>query len=182
MTNRLVKAIALILYYGIATRFPTQPVPGYRLGYTIRRFLMRYIAESCGSDIIVKQNAYIGSGAGLRIGNRSQLGHNSRIGQHVTLGDDVVMGPDVVIMTSAHAFERLDTPINLQGSLPVRPITIGNDVWIGTRVVILPGVTIGDQAVIGASALVTKDVPPRAIAGGNPARVIRYRGDKLENP
>lgn len=56
-------------------------------------------------------------------------------------------------------------------------VVIGNDVWIGERAMILSGVTIGDGAVVGASALVTKDVPPYAIVGGNPARIIRYRFD-----
>lgn len=174
----MTKRIALFIYYAVATHLPTQPMPGYQLGYALRRFLMRYIAESCGPDVIVKQHAYIGSGTGLRLGARAQVGHNSRIGQYVTIGDDVVMGPDVVIMANAHAFDDLDKPINQQGALPIRPIVIGRDVWIGTRAIILPGVTIGDQAIIAAGAVVTKDVEPRAIVGGNPARLIRYRGQE----
>jgi chloramphenicol O-acetyltransferase type B len=55
------------------------------------------------------------------------------------------------------------------------PVTIGNDVWIGARVIVLPGVQIGDQAIVGAGAVVTKDVEPLAIVAGNPARVIRLR-------
>ncbi len=178
--KKILKTFALIVYYTIAIRFPTQPMPGYKFGYWLRRILMKFIAEKCGKDVIIKQGAYIGSGKGLRIGDRAQIGHNARIDQYVTIGNDVVMGPDVVIMTNHHAFERLDIPINRQGKLPVRPVIIGNDVWIGTRVIILPGVKIGDQAVIGAGAVVTKDVPPRAIVGGNPARIIRYRGDRLK--
>lgn len=172
--------ISLLLYYGLAKHFPTQPMPGYKFGYFFRRLLIKSIAEECGKDVIVKQNAYIGRGVGLKIGDRSQIGHNSRIGQHVTIGDDVLMGPDVVIMANSHAFERLDVPINKQGALAIKPVSIGNDVWIGTRVIILPGVTIGDQAVIAAGAIVTKNVPKGAIVGGNPAKVIRYRGDRLD--
>ena len=129
----------------------------------------------------MKQNCYVGQGNGLRIGHRSQLGHNARIDQHVTIGDDVVMGPDVVIMTNHHAFENLDMPINQQGKLSIKPVVIGNDVWIGTRAIIMPGVYIGDQAVVGAGSVVTRDVPMKAIVGGNPARVIRTRGDKDES-
>ncbi len=172
----------MFFYYGVATHFPTQPMPGYKTGYRFRRILLNHIAESCGEDIIVKQHAYIGSGTGLRIGNRSQLGHNLRLGQYVTIGDDVVMGPDIVIMANAHAFDSLDIPVNQQGALPVRPVVIGNDVWIGTRAIILPGVRIGNQAVIGAGSVVTKDVPERAIVGGNPARIIRYRGTPQHRP
>jgi maltose O-acetyltransferase len=89
------------------------------------------------------------------------------------------MGPDVVIMTNTHAFERLDIPINQQGNLPLKPVVIGDDVWIGTRVVILPGINVGDKAVIGANSVVTKDVPSGAIVAGSPARNIRMRGERL---
>ena len=126
----------------------------------------------------MKQNCYVGQGNGLRIGHRSQLGHNARIDQHVTIGDDVVMGPDVVIMTNHHAFDNLDLSINQQGKLPIKPVVIGNDVWIGTRAIIMPGVNIGDQAVVGAGSVVTGDVPARSIVGGAPARFIRMRGEK----
>ncbi len=169
----------LILYYSFFRKFPTQPVPGYRIGYLLRRFALRHIIENCGQNIVVKQDCYFGKGERLQVGDRSQLGHNARIDQQVTIGADVVMGPDVVIMTNHHAFDDLSKPVNQQGKLPVKPVVIGNDVWIGTRSIIMPGVQVGDQAVIGAGAVVTKDVPTRAIVGGNPARIIRYRGEQL---
>lgn len=170
------KIFCLFIYYAFAQFFPTQPMPGWKLGYMLRRILIRVIVTPCGCDAIIKHKAYIGMGTGLSIGDRSQLGHCCRIGNHVSIGNDVVMGPDVVIMTSSHAFEKRDLPINRQGDLPIRPVKIGNDVWIGTRVIILPGITIGDHAVIGAGAVITKDIPPFAIVGGVPAIVIRYRG------
>lgn len=182
MIRRISRSLSLLSYYVFAKHLPTQPIPTYRIGYALRRILVRRIAETCGSDVIVKQNCYIGSGRGLRIGDRTQLGHNARIDQFVTIGNDVVMGPDVVIMTHSHSFERLDIPINQQGSDPIRPVMIGNDVWIGTRVVIMPGVEIGAQAIIGANSVVTRNVPQRAIVAGSPARLIRYRGANLENP
>lgn len=177
--KRFWKALSLAVYYALATHLPTQPMPGYQLGYFLRRILIRQIAEQCGDGVVVKQHCYIGSGTGLRIGHRTQLGHNARIDQYVILGDDVVMGPDVVIMTNRHAFEQLDVPINRQGNLPPKPVVVGNDVWIGTRVIILPGVTIGDKAVIGAGSVVTKDIPEAAVVAGCPAQVIRLRGARL---
>lgn len=173
---KLKKLLCLLLYYGVANRFPTQPVPGWRFGYWLRRKLIKQIAAQCGKDVIVKQKANVGSGVELRVGDRAQIGHNCRISRCVTLGNDLVMGPDVVMMATAHAFDDIDVPINQQGALPIRPIVVGNDVWLGTRVIVLPGVHIGDGAIVGAGAVVTKDVPPRAIVGGNPARVIRFRG------
>ncbi|MBK7673470.1 MAG: acyltransferase [Candidatus Accumulibacter sp.] len=175
---KILKTISLVLYYGLARWFPTQPMPGWKFGYAFRRMLVRRIGVSVGQSVIVKHNAQFGAGVGLVIGDRAQLGHNCRLGNNVTIGCDVVMGPDVIIMTSAHAFEDPYVPVNLQGALPILAVTIGDDVWIGTRVIILPGVTIGRGAVIGAGAVVTKDVPPFAIVGGVPAKVIRYRGDQ----
>ena len=141
--------------------------------------MIKRIAVECGSGVIVKQNAYVGSARGLKIGNDSQLGADCRVGPFTVIGDDVVMGPEVVIMTTAHAFEDPGMPIRRQGELPIRPVTIGNDVWIGTRVIIMPGVSLGDGCVIGAGSVVTRDVPAYGIAAGNPARVIRRRGDRF---
>jgi maltose O-acetyltransferase len=173
------RKLVLLAYYSLATRFPTQPVPGWKTGYKIRRWLVSLLAEECGKDIVVKKNAYLGSAVGLRIGDYSQLGENSRIGPHVTIGKNVLMGPDVVLMTTSHAFENPDIPIRLQGSTPVSPIVIEDDVWIGTRVIVLPGVRIGNGAIIGANSVVSKDVPPLTICAGSPARLIRTRGDRL---
>lgn len=170
------KNLILLVYYGIARWFPTQPMPGWRFGYWFRRALLARIAVSVGGEVVVKHNANFGAGVGLKVGHRSQLGHNCRIGNHVTLGCDVLMGPDVIIMTSSHAFEDRATPINLQGALPIRSVTVGDDVWIGTRVIIMPGVHVGRGAVIGAGSVVTKDVPEYAVVAGVPAKIVRYRG------
>jgi maltose O-acetyltransferase len=93
----------------------------------------------------------------------------------VTIGSNVMMGPDVIILAHGHAFDRCDIPMNAQGSPADRPVTIGDDVWIGARVIILPGVSVGSGVILGAGAVVTKDVPDWVIAAGNPARVVKYR-------
>lgn len=90
------------------------------------------------------------------------------------IGKNVMMGPDVTILTHTHNIERTDIPMGQQG-MRVAEVVIGNDVWIGMRVIIMPGVKVGDGVVIGAGAVVTKDVPDFAIVGGVPAKVIRYR-------
>ena len=184
--KKIIRVSCLLVYYGFAQHFPTQPMPGWKFGYRFRRFLAKRFLAKMGRGVIIKQRCYIGKGDEIRVGNNSQLGQGARINSYVTIGDNVLMGPDVVIMSSSHAFERIDIPINKQGACPIRPITIGNDVWIGTRVIILPGVAIGDQAVIAAGSVVTKDVPARAIVGGVPAKFIRERGadisDKHDTP
>lgn len=173
--EKVTRALALFIYYSFARYFPTQPVPSWRFGYALRRLLLKRIFDSCGEGVIVKCGAYFGSGSGIRVGHRAQIGDNSRIDHSVDIGDDVLMGPDVVIMTGGHAYLDPDTPINQQGAVPRKPVTIGRDVWIGTRVIILPGVQIGEGAVIGASSVVTKNIPAFAVAAGNPARVVKWR-------
>jgi maltose O-acetyltransferase len=139
------------------------------------RALARVIFAECGEGIIIKQNCYFGRGDTLRVGANSQLGANARIDPYVTIGDDVVMGPDVVIETISHAFDQTDLPMRLQGASAPRPVVVGNDVWIGTRVIILPGVSIGSHSIVGANAVVTRDIPPYSVAAGVPCRVIHMR-------
>lgn len=172
---KITSALSLSLYYAIAQFLPTQPVPGWRFAYALRRVLVKRIFKRCGRDVIVKSRAYFGTGDGLIVGDRSQIGQGSRIGHGVVLGCDVIMGPDVVIFTGGHAYADPDNPINLQGATPNRPVVVGDDVWIGTRVIVMPGVQIGAGAVVGAASVVTKDVPPYAVVAGNPARVIKWR-------
>lgn len=90
------------------------------------------------------------------------------------IGDNVMMGSDVTILTQTHNIDRTDIPMGWQG-MRESEVVIGNDVWIGMRVVIMPGVEIGNGSVIGAGAIVTKDVPDYAIVGGVPAQVIKFR-------
>lgn len=92
----------------------------------------------------------------------------------LTVGDDVRMGPNVIIYTHNHRFESTDVPLFRQG-LDYAPVKIEDDVWLGARVTILPGVTIGRGSIIAAGAVVTKDVPPYAIMGGVPAKQIGSR-------
>lgn len=91
----------------------------------------------------------------------------------VTIGDRVFIGPHCGLYTVAHA---LDAAQRARGVMRARPITIGDDVWIGGHTVVLPGVAIGDRAVIGAGSVVTRDIPAGVVAAGNPCRVIRPIG------
>lgn len=85
------------------------------------------------------------------------------------------MGAECIVYTKNHAFSNLDTPMMYQGYLETKPVYIEDDVWIGGRVIILPGRRIGKGAIVGAGSVVTKDVPDYAIVGGNPAKVLKYR-------
>jgi galactoside O-acetyltransferase len=100
---------------------------------------------------------------------------NADCGGRITIGNKVLLGPNVVIRASGHRFADLGQPILAQGHEP-GSIEIGDDVWIGANVVILPDVRIGTGCVVGAGSVVTRDLPDRAIAMGVPARVTRIRG------
>ena len=86
-----------------------------------------------------------------------------------------MMGTDVTVITRNHRFDRIDIPMMRQGFVEEKPVYIGDDVWIGDRVIILPGVHVGDGCVIAAGSVVTKDVPRYTVVGGVPAKVIRER-------
>lgn len=111
----------------------------------------------------------------VELGDNSGLGINCRISGKTLIGNNVMMGPNVCIFTTNHAFDRTDIPMNEQGMSVQRPVVIEDDVWIGANVIILPGVTISKGSIVGAGAVVTKNVPEYAIVGGNPATVIKYR-------
>ncbi len=111
-------------------------------------------------------------GDNVRIGSRCHIWAGPSQGR-IILGDDALLGPDVLLTAATYRFND-GSPVTEQ-AMNERDIVLGKDVWLGAKVVVLPGVSIGDGAVVGASAVVTKDVPPMAIVAGNPARVIGLR-------
>jgi len=100
---------------------------------------------------------------------------NASCGGNIILGDYCLIGPRVVMRTANHRFEKKEVYIRDQGH-QIADIVIEDDCWIGANVVILSGVRIGRGAVIGAGAVVTRDIPSMAIAVGVPAKVLKYRG------
>ena len=117
--------------------------------------------------------------AGITIGDWVYIGPGARFSGSggLTIGSNVAIGPDVTILTSNH---RMDDGgwIPFGPEVDRKPVRICDHAWVASRVVILPGVTIGEGAVVGAGSVVTKDVPPRAIVVGNPAREIRRRDEQ----
>lgn len=170
------KKIYLLIYYLFAQYLPMQPFPGFNLFYKFRYFLCKKILFQCGENVIVKNKCYIGDGSKLKVGSNSQLGQNARLGGPITLGDFVMMGPDVVIMGVTHDISDITKPM-IDPSNPSleKPVLIGDNVWIGTRVIIMPGVTIGGNSIVGAGAVVTKSFGPNSIIGGVPAKFIKHR-------
>lgn len=127
--------------------------------------------------LVVEQGAYFGSGKNFTVGNHVGLGKNFKsLNRIVTIDDYLMMGEEVLFLGGGHITDSTDVPMGLQGSKEPTPLHIAGDVWIGARVIVLPGChRIGHGSIIGAGAVVTKDVPDWAVVGGNPASVIRYR-------
>ena len=128
-----------------------------------------------GGDCAVDRNVTIQCTLNeIKIGRHVTFNFGTLVQGKVVIGDDVMVAPNVTIVGGNHGTEVCDIPMRRQ-ACAVKGIWIGDDVWIAAGATILDGVRIGSGAVVGAGSAVTKDVPPMAIVGGNPARVIRYR-------
>lgn len=163
--------ILFILYKVFASWLPKSD--HFKFGGWLRRSFAKTIVSYCGKKVNIERGASFTPG--LSIGDRSGVGINCELTGPISIGRDVMMGPEVVIYTSGHKFDRTDIPMMDQGFTEPKPVTIGNDVWIGRRVIVMPGVTIGDGCIIGAGAIVTKDISAYSVAVGVPARVVKIR-------
>lgn len=169
--KRLKRIIGRILYI-VASKMPEYS--SIQIGQTaFRKLSGNLILEKCGVKVNIEKGAVFASS--VELGDRSGLGVNCRISGKVVIGRDVMMGPNVSFYTRNHAFSRIDIPMSQQGFSVEKPVIICDDVWIGANSILLGGVIVGKGAVIGAGAVVTKDVPEYAIVGGNPAKVLKYR-------
>ena len=133
-----------------------------------RRFeIITKLLGKCSKNTWIESSFYCDYGYNISVGENFYSNHNLVILDvcKVTIGDNVFVAPNVGIYTATHP---TDTKARISGLEFGKPITIGNNVWIGGNVVILPGVTIGDNVVIGAGSVVTKDIPKDVVAVGNP--------------
>jgi len=173
--RNVLRILCLFIYYGIVRFLPATNNRYFRFIRLIRSAIARRCFDYAGKNINIEQCANFGNGQGITIGNNSGIGIKCSVRGPLEIGNNVMMGPEVIILTSAHGFEKLDVPMWMQDSPIKKKVIIGSDVWIGTRVIILPGRTVGNGVIIGAGAIVTKDIPDYAIVAGNPAKIISYR-------
>ena len=178
--SELKRLFFCLLYYGCAQWLPSSYIRGCAVFGLVRAAICRQLFASCGREARIEPRAFFSSGRKVSLGDHSSIGENAKIRGSVRIGSHVMMGEDVLIISGNHAFDRTDIPMTWQGFLPDETVEIGDDVWIGSRVILLPGVKVGRGAVIGAGAVVTKDVPAWAVTAGNPARLIRSR--KSQDP
>ena len=178
MIKRVVQTFLKFAYHAIAKHLPSSCSRfGGAAANAIRLWICRRLLKGGCEARLIEPRAYIAYWDTVSIGRGSSIGENAYIDAHLTIGDNVMMGRDVVILGRNHEFHDTTRPMCLQGFQPHEPISIGDDVWIGIRVIILPGVSIGSHSIIGAGAVVTSDVPEFAIVAGVPAKVIGWRSE-----
>ncbi len=137
-----------------------------------RATLLRDLFAEFGDGAVVKPPVQLDYGYQVRIGPRTFVNYGAVILDvaRVTIGADVQVGPNVQFLTPTHP---LDPEVRRSGLEAAEPITIEDNVWLGGGVIVLAGVTIGRDTVVGAGSVVTRDLPPGVLAVGSPARVVR---------
>ncbi len=171
--NRIINVFAYMVYMLIARHLPSSSSCISLGGGKIRKWCVEHFVAEVGNDVNIEREAIISKK--IHIGNGSGIGEYSKIQGETYIGDYVMMGPECNIWTINHMTADINIPMCKQGSKKEEPVYIGNDVWIGSRVTILPGVKIGDVVIIGACSVVTKNIQDYAVVGGNPARIIKMR-------
>ena len=139
---------------------------------SLRRRLLEELLGAVGEGTELRPPLYVDYGSNVRLGARcfANFGLVALDVAPITIGDDVQMGPNVQLLTPTHPVEPQPRRDKWEAA---RPITIGDNVWLGGGAIVLPGVTIGENTVVGAGAVVTRDLPANVVAVGNPARVVR---------
>ena len=141
------------------------------------RPLLEEMIGELGQDAFVKPPLFVDYGEHISIGARTFVNYNLTALDvaRITIGEDCLLGPNVQLLTPTHPIDPRPRRDKLEAA---RPITIGDNVWLGGGVIVCPGVTIGDNSVVGAGSVVTRDIPANVVAVGNPARVLREIGEQ----
>lgn len=136
------------------------------------RPLLEELVGSLGEGAFVKPPLFVDYGQNITIGPRTFVNYNLTALDvaAITIGADCQIGPNVQLLTPTHPLQPEPRRDRLEAA---RPIVIGDNVWLGGGVIVCPGVTIGENSVVGAGAVVTRDIPANVVAVGNPARVIK---------
>lgn len=142
---------------------------GKILGRNFRNWCARHIAKEVGKGINVEKGASIQPGVILKDG--ANVGVDCLIGSKTVIGKSVIMAPECQIYTRNKKFDKELKRFN--GYEEIKPVIIGDNCWLGTRVLIMPGVEIGKGCVIAAGAVVTKNMPPYSVVAGNPAKAVK---------
>ncbi len=159
-----------------------QPLPPAQPINRLRGLVVSIFLKKSGRGLRIYDHVSISNPQNISIGNNVVINPGCFLATSgsdpvdLVIGDDTLLAPRCFVETVNHRIADPETPIRLQGN-EAKPIHIGRDCWLAYGVVVLPGCTIGDGAVVGASAVVTRDLEPMSINVGNPARKIGQRGN-----
>ena len=181
-------ARSVLVIVGIISKIPKIRVYFFKIFLSWLGWPVKSLADKCrviyfrtqlkhiGDNSRISFNVIINHSENISIGSGTAVNNNVILGGRggISIGNDVLIGYETIINTSSWKFSDLNVPIKNQG-ITTKSIKIGNNVWIGARVYVCPGVTIGDGAVIGVNSVVTKDVPANTVVAGIPAKIINYR-------
>jgi len=168
------RTLFLFLYYVIGAKLPDIFFPGGRSFNAFRCFLLKHLLPMFGQHNEVNGSVYIGDGSDIAIGQRCEINKGCRL-VNVKIGDYVMIAPEVVFISKFHRMDSVEKLMIEQGEIYFPQTVVEDDVWIGYRAIIMPGIHIGRGSVIGAAAVVTKDVPAYTIVAGVPARIVKRR-------
>lgn len=145
-------------------------------GQVLRLALVKTLALNCGENIGIQENVYMFHLEGIVFGNNISIDSMSHIdgAGGLEIGDHVMVAHGVTVRSTGHKYREPSVPIDAQGYFFEKTVICDN-VWIGAKATILSGIRLGTGSIVGANAVVTKDVPPNMIVGGSPARVLKSR-------
>lgn len=145
-----------------------------------RARILKELMPNAKEDLWLQPPFYCDYGSNIFTGSKVFFNFNCVVldVMKVTIGDRTLFGPNVQIYAATHPIDHQERSSGVEYA---KPITIGEDVWVGGSAVICPGVTIGDRTIIGAGSVVTKDIPSDVFAAGNPCRVIRSNNNKISD-
>lgn len=165
--------IFLIIYYFVLKHLPSTSMPFGSCSNLIRSFFCKLIFKKVGNKTVIKRGVYFGNGKEIVIGNNSQLGENCRVPNNIIIGNNVMMGFECVFFGVKHRISLTNKPFIDQGYEKVKPIIVEDNVWIGARTIVLPGIKIKKNCIIGAGSVLTKNTESNYIYGGVPAIKIK---------
>lgn len=171
--RRLARVIALFFYYSFVCYLPNYAFPAGRLFNWLRIQCLRNII-AIGTRCRVMRHVYIGDGNGVEIGNDCRINEAVRL-DHVKIGNHVMIARECILLGKMHEFKELTIPMEQQGNIECDHIIIDDDVWLGLRVIVMPGVHIKKGCIIGAGAVLTKSTEENGIYAGVPAKLIHKR-------
>lgn len=167
------RKLAAFFYYLIASKLPNSNVPKGKIFSNIRCFFLRGFLKGMGKNIVVESNVFWGDGRDIELGSDIQINEDAWI-RNVNIGSYCMIAPRVMILNYGHNTSG-DGPMIFQGTRKYNQTIIDEDVWIGAAAIVMPGVRIGKGSIVGAGSIVTKDVAPYSVVGGNPAKLIKMR-------